>query len=152
MGLLAKFYGYENDGFTERKPGYIVKNSGLERCTEIIEVYLKEDSDFRNFADQFKLAIVNSDFDFLENSIALPLEDGYRENLSKIKSGKEFCKRIKLYFGDFQTSTAEYFAHYWRELEAANNYPGAYFFSGSINMIFEKVNGAYKLTRMGSWG
>ncbi|MBK7256038.1 MAG: hypothetical protein IPI04_19540 [Ignavibacteria bacterium] len=41
-----------------------MKNSGLERCTEIIEVYLKEDSDFRNFADQFKLAIVNSDFDF----------------------------------------------------------------------------------------
>lgn len=153
-----RFDGYEDDGLTDKKPGFVTKKSNLETCLYEIDSYFSEQRIFKNFLETFKQAIINSDYEYLDNRILFPIQDGtgfYRENFKlseEISSSKEFCKRIKLYLDNNHNSLEDYFSKPIKEMEANVDYPGAYFIYGSFNLIFDKVNGEYKLVRFASWG
>ncbi len=154
-----RFDGDEEDGLSIKKPGYITKTSNLDYSRSEIKLYYDQQTEFEKFWELFKNAVLSSDYNALSNLIDFPLKDD--SYLSKefqlpieINSGIEFHKRLKLYLSNSQTTLNEYFADKkcFKEMESNDFNGGMYISYGIYNLVFNKVNGEYKLVMMGAWG
>jgi len=79
----------------------------------------------------------------------------YEEHkLSKeIRSGNELYQRIEIYLAKVETNPKEYFVDKkcFKEMESNDFNGGNYIFYGIFNLVFDKINGEYKLVKLGSW-
>jgi len=150
------FEGYDEEGLGNRKPDYITKTVNLESCKSEIDSYFSQEVIFKEYWDKFKQAILNEDINALSNFVKFPIEDNvsnWTEKRPVINSASEFYHRIIKYLNESQTSPEVYFkkdCH--REMEISD-YRGCYiFYGGKFNLLFEKINGEYKVVTLAAWG
>ena len=153
------FDGYEDDGLSDKKPDFITKKVNIEDCNSEITSYINQETAFNEYWVTFKNAILNKDINLLSNLVSLPLKDetswSDEHKLSKeIRSGNELYQRMEIYLAKVETNPEEYFVDKkcFKEMESNDFNGGNYIFYGIFNLVFDKINGEYKLVKLGSWG
>jgi len=156
-----RFDGDEEDVLSIKKPEFITKRSDLDDSKSEIQFYYNQQTEFEAFWEKFRNALINSDYNTLSDFIDLPLKDeSYLTNENKlpteINSGIEFYQRMQIFLNNFESTPTpnEYILDKkcYKEMEN-NDFNGAkYIFYGIFNLVFDKINGEYKLVMLGAWG
>jgi len=149
-----RFDGYEEDYLTGKKPDFITKKANLADSQSEIKSYIHQEELFKNYWSDFKNSILNNNEVSLSNLVNFPLTDetSYREEFmltTDIIDADEFLKRLKLILEKSQTTPDIYFIDkgYYKEMEGNEYFGGMYSFSGMFNLVFDRLNGEYKLVR-----
>jgi len=151
------FEGYDEEGLGNRKPDYITKTTNLESCKSEIDSYFSQEAIFKEYWDKFKQAILNEDINALSNFVKFPIEDNvsnWTEKRPVINSASEFYHRIMMYLNESQTSPEVFFdKECYKVMEISYDFTGCYIFNGGIfNLVFDKINGEYKVVTLAAWG
>lgn len=149
-----RFDGTEEDYVTDKKPDFITKKSGIADCRAEINSYIEQEEVFKSYWSEFRSSIINSKINSLSSLIDFPLMDetSHREEAGftrEINDAGEFIRRMKLILEKAKTTADIYFIdqRYYKEMEANEYFGGMYSFSGMFNLVFDRINGNYKLVR-----